>query len=104
LSPGLLAEGRKEMAFIRIIHPTASPTSWSSDADLQVRDGAPFCTTTHRILPPWICSLFQLLASIIVRLDRRNLVWINVTANPTAEWISRQLTEAFPWDNAPRVT
>jgi hypothetical protein len=48
--------------------------------------------------------LFQLLASIIVRLDRRNLVWINVTANPTAEWISRQLTEAFPWDNAPRVT
>ena len=33
---------------------------------------------------------------------RRNLVWINVTANPTAEWIGRQLTEAFPWDEAPR--
>jgi ABC-type uncharacterized transport system substrate-binding protein len=30
LSPGLLAEGRKQVAFIRIIHPTASPTSWSS--------------------------------------------------------------------------
>jgi hypothetical protein len=29
------------------------------------------------------------------------LVWINVTANPTAEWIVRQLTEAFPWDEAP---
>ena len=25
-----------------------------------------------------------------------------VTANPTAEWISRQVTEAFPWDHAPR--
>ena len=25
-----------------------------------------------------------------------------VTANPTAEWISRQITEAFPWDQAPR--
>jgi transposase InsO family protein len=25
-----------------------------------------------------------------------------VTANPTAEWISRQITEAFPWDDAPR--
>jgi transposase InsO family protein len=25
-----------------------------------------------------------------------------VTANPTAEWISRQITEAFPWDSAPR--
>jgi transposase InsO family protein len=39
---------------------------------------------------------------IIVWLDRRDLVWINVTTNPTAEWIARQLTEAFPWDEAPR--
>jgi transposase InsO family protein len=38
---------------------------------------------------------------VIVRLDRRNLVWINVTTNPTAEWIARQLTEAFPWNEAP---
>src|ERR1700743_1847912 len=40
-------------------------------------------------------------ALVIVRLDRRDLVWINVTANPTAEWIARQITEAFPWDGAP---
>jgi transposase InsO family protein len=33
---------------------------------------------------------------VILRLDRRELVWINVTTNPTAEWIARQLTEAFP--------
>ncbi len=39
---------------------------------------------------------------VIVRLDRRDLVWINVTTNPTAEWIARQITEAFPWDNAPK--
>src|SRR6478736_429915 len=38
---------------------------------------------------------------IIVRLDRRELVWIAVTRNPTADWIARQLTEAFPWDSAP---
>ena len=25
-----------------------------------------------------------------------------MTTNPTAEWISRQITEAFPWDSAPR--
>ncbi len=30
------------------------------------------------------------------------MVWINVTANPTAEWVARQLTEAFPWDDAPK--
>ena len=38
---------------------------------------------------------------MIVRLDRRDLVWINVTTNPTAEWVARQITEAFPWDGAP---
>jgi hypothetical protein len=41
---------------------------------------------------------------VIVRLDRRDLVWINVTTNPTREWIARQITEAFPWDGAPRYT
>jgi transposase InsO family protein len=46
---------------------------------------------------------FRLLyAFVIVRLDRRDLVWINVTTNPTDEWIARQLTEAFPWEEAPR--
>src|SRR5258708_2823380 len=45
---------------------------------------------------------FDLLdAFVIIRLDRRDLVWINVTANPTAEWVARQITEAFPWDEAP---
>ena len=38
---------------------------------------------------------------VIVRIHRRDLVWINVTANPTAEWVARQITEAFPWDEAP---
>ena len=39
---------------------------------------------------------------VIVRLDRRELIWINVTSHPTAEWIARQMTEAFPWNEAPR--
>jgi hypothetical protein len=46
---------------------------------------------------------FKLLdAFVIVRLNRRDLVWINVTANPNAEWVARQITEAFPWNEAPR--
>jgi transposase InsO family protein len=46
---------------------------------------------------------FDLLyAFVIVRLERRDLVWINVTRNPTAEWVARQITEAFPWNEAPR--
>src|SRR6201987_3695100 len=46
---------------------------------------------------------FDLLyAYIIVRLARRELVWISVTPQPTAEWVARQITEAFPWNEAPR--
>jgi transposase InsO family protein len=46
---------------------------------------------------------FKLLyAFVIVRLDRRDLVWVSVTAHPTAEWVARQITEAFPWIEAPR--
>ncbi len=47
-------------------------------------------------------SFNLLYAFVIVRLDRRDLVWVNVTTNPTAKWIARQITEAFPWDNAPQ--
>jgi hypothetical protein len=39
---------------------------------------------------------------VIVRLARRDLIWINVTPNPTADWIAHQITEAFPWNEAPR--
>jgi transposase InsO family protein len=46
---------------------------------------------------------FDLLYTLIImRLDRRDLVWTNVTAHPTAEWVARQITEAFPWDGASR--
>src|SRR6478735_4155474 len=41
----------------------ASPSTWSSDAGRQARDGAPFCVTTRWTLPPWTCSLPRPLAS-----------------------------------------
>ncbi len=45
---------------------------------------------------------FKLLyALVIARLNRRELIWLNVTAHPTAEWIAQQITEAFPWGEAP---
>jgi hypothetical protein len=33
---------------------------------------------------------------------RRELVWISVTTHPTAEWVARQITEAFQWNETPR--
>jgi hypothetical protein len=36
---------------------------------------------------------FRLLFGIVImRLDRRCLMWTNVTPNPTADWIARQIT------------
>jgi putative transposase len=48
-------------------------------------------------------ATFQLLYGLIVlSLDRRRVVHFEVTSNPTQDWLSRQMTEAFPWDTAPR--
>jgi transposase InsO family protein len=38
---------------------------------------------------------------VILRHERRRLMSLSVTAHPTAEWIARQITDAFPWDEAP---
>jgi len=39
---------------------------------------------------------------IILGLERRRLVFANVTTNPTAEWLAQQVVNAFPWDTAPK--
>ena len=45
---------------------------------------------------------FKLLYGLVIlRHARRRLVSIRVTNNPTAEWIAGQVTDAFPWDEAP---
>lgn len=43
----------------------------------------------------------RLFAFVVLGLGRRNIIWIAVTANPTAHWLALQITEAFPWDTAP---
>jgi transposase InsO family protein len=48
-------------------------------------------------------ATFRLLYTLIVlNLDRRRVVHFEVTANPTQDWLSGQMTDAFPWDTAPR--
>jgi transposase InsO family protein len=66
-----------------------------------LRNHAPDIAAIDLFVVPTI-GFDLLYALVIVRLDRRQLVWINVTQHPTAEWIARQLTEAFPGDEAPR--
>src|SRR6266404_3417576 len=38
---------------------------------------------------------------VILRHERRRLISLSATAHPTAEWIARQITDAFPWNEAP---
>jgi transposase InsO family protein len=45
----------------------------------------------------------RLYAFVILRHLRREIVRIAVTKHPTAEWLARQITEAFPWDTAPAI-
>src|SRR3979490_235164 len=66
-----------------------------------LRNHAPDIAAMDLFVVPTI-GFDLLYAFVIVRLDRRDLVWINVTANPTAEWVARQITEGFPWKEAPR--
>jgi transposase InsO family protein len=44
----------------------------------------------------------RLFAFLVVGHDRRRLLRIEVTKHPTAEWLARQITEAFPWATAPK--
>jgi transposase InsO family protein len=66
-----------------------------------LRNHAPDIAAMDLFVAPTI-GFDLLYALIIVRLARRDLVWINVTPHPTADWIARQITEAFPWNEAPR--
>jgi Integrase core domain len=42
-----------------------------------------------------------LFAFLVLGHGRRQLLWFEVTRHPTAEWLARQITEAFPWASAP---
>src|SRR3982074_2418247 len=45
---------------------------------------------------------FRLLFVLVILTHQcRRLISLSVTANPTAEWIVRQITDAFPWNEAP---
>jgi len=48
-------------------------------------------------------ATFRLLYAVIVLGHaRRKIIHFDVTAHPTQHWLARQITEAFPWDTAPR--
>jgi len=66
-----------------------------------LRNHADGITSIDLVIVPTI--RFRLLYELVIlRYGRRQLMSIGVTDQPTAEWIARQITEAFAWDNVPR--
>jgi transposase InsO family protein len=47
-------------------------------------------------------SFRLLFGLLILRHDRREILWLGVTAHPTAEWIAQQVTEAIGWEKPPK--
>jgi hypothetical protein len=48
-------------------------------------------------------AFFEFLYGLVILCHERwRVLGFGVTDHPTAEWIARQVTEAFPWDEAPR--
>ena len=48
-------------------------------------------------------ATFRLLyVMVVLHHARRTIVYFDVTDHPSQDWLSRQVTEAFPWDTAPR--
>jgi putative transposase len=39
---------------------------------------------------------------VVLAHDRRRILSINVTSNPSAAWTANQIVQAFPWESAPR--
>ena len=53
------------------------------------------------VLVPTI-SFRLLYGFLILQHSRRELLWLGVTARPNADWIARQLIEAYGWQQAPQ--
>jgi transposase InsO family protein len=47
-------------------------------------------------------SFRLLFGFLILQHSRREVLWLGVTARPSAHWIARQLTEAYGWRQTPR--
>ena len=82
----------------KYITQTSKPPSQSWKAFLQ--NHAEAIPAIDMCVVPTL-SFDLLFAFLVLGHGRRQLLWVEVTRHPTAEWLAWQITEAFPWASAP---
>jgi transposase InsO family protein len=115
------AVARLETPAVLAGHRTAAADPEKLRRLLQQRQDAPVAGQRYALLPSGspcrepcvigysrrpsspICSdlNFRYRQLLILKHGRREIIYLSATAHPSAEWISRQLTEAYGWEEAP---
>lgn len=90
-----VAKSTVERYMVRRRRPS-SPT-WRTFLKNHVKDIA---ATDFFVVPT--VRFTMLYVFIVFAHHRRRVLHFNVTTHPTVEWTARQITEAFPYDEAPR--
>src|SRR5262249_9090302 len=81
---------------MRPTSPRPSPT-WRAFLTAHARD----IVAVDFFLVPTLTSRL-LFVFVVLRHDRRELIYVTVTDQPTAGWTARQIVEAFPDESAPQ--
>ena len=83
------------------VHASRTKAAVARVEDTFLRNHADGIAAVDFLVVPTL-TFEHLFAFIVLGVSRRNILWIGVTTNPTAQWLSQQITEAFPWDTAPK--
>lgn len=82
--------------YMKRYFPNGRSVAWKKFLRMHARKIAAVDMLTVRTLGYKCLYVF-----VILGLGRRQIMHVEVTTNATAEWLARQITEAFPWDTAP---
>jgi transposase InsO family protein len=97
LKLGIEISERSVSGIIRRNNPKPPSQTWKTF----IKNHMPDMVAVDFLVVPTI-RFKMLFVFVVLRHARRRVVHFNVTANPTAQWAAQQITEAFPWDSAPR--
>jgi len=97
LKLGIEISERSVSGIIRRNSPKAPSQTWKTF----IKNHMPDMIAVDFLVVPTI-RFKMLFVFVVLSHARRRVVHFNVTANPTAQWTAQQITEAFPWNTAPR--